>query len=208
MLALNATVPTLLYQLLGWKWLTLPWAPIATVGTAAAFLLAFRNNSTYDRLWKARIIWGAIVNLSRTWAIQVRDLVSAGPPEAQQFTRTLVRRHFAWLTALRFQLRQRRRWERMDQTVNREYLGVYEVPEWDGDLDAEMRPYAQEAQWERLKVTRNPAAQIISLQSEDLKAAFDRGWLDSIRLSQLVGTLGRLHELAETGERRCGSRFQ
>ena len=82
--AVEATVPTLLYQYFGWKWLALPWTPVAIVGTAAAFLLAFRNNSTYDRVWEARIIWGAIVNLSRTWGIQVRDMIIAKDPDIHE----------------------------------------------------------------------------------------------------------------------------
>ncbi|MEJ7607027.1 MAG: bestrophin family ion channel, partial [Bryobacteraceae bacterium] len=79
-LSLIAIIPTLLYQLLDWKWMALPWPPIATIGTAAAFLLGFRNNSTYDRIWEARISWGAITNLSRTWAIQVKDMIATNDP--------------------------------------------------------------------------------------------------------------------------------
>jgi putative membrane protein len=40
-----AIVPTMLYEVVGWKWLTLPWVPIALVGTAVAFLTGFRNNA-------------------------------------------------------------------------------------------------------------------------------------------------------------------
>ncbi|HQW05678.1 MAG: hypothetical protein IPH05_16915 [Flavobacteriales bacterium] len=41
---LIATIPTLLYQLLRWTWLTIPWVPIALVGTAVAFIRGFKNN--------------------------------------------------------------------------------------------------------------------------------------------------------------------
>jgi len=46
------------------------------VGTAVAFYVGFKNNSSYDRLWEARKIWGAIVNSSRMWGATVRSYVT------------------------------------------------------------------------------------------------------------------------------------
>jgi ion channel-forming bestrophin family protein len=66
---LIATIPTVCYKLLDWKWISLPWLPIALLGTAVAFVVGFKNNASYDRLWEARRIWGAILNFSRSWAI-------------------------------------------------------------------------------------------------------------------------------------------
>jgi putative membrane protein len=192
--AIQAIIPTFLYQYLGWKWLALPWTPVAIVGTAAAFLLAFRNNSTYDRVWEARIIWGSIVNLSRTWGIQVRDLIIAKDSDIKEFKRALIYRHFAWVTALRFQLRQKRKWEDMDTPNNREYLAFYKVPEWESNLDQEIKSHLDDASWARIKRTRNPAAQIVALQSKDLNVAFEQGWIDSIRFSQLMNTLGQIYD--------------
>lgn len=80
---LLATVPTVLFQVVEWKWLTLPWVPIAAIGTAVAFIVGFKNNATYNRLWEARQIYGAIVNSSRSWAIMAIDFVTgeqARPP--------------------------------------------------------------------------------------------------------------------------------
>ncbi len=71
-----SAIPTLLYVLMDWNWLSLPWLPIALIGTAVAFLIGFKNNASYDRLWEGRKIWGAIVNSSRTWGIFVLDFVS------------------------------------------------------------------------------------------------------------------------------------
>lgn len=52
-----AIVPTILFQVLGWKWLGIPWLPIAMIGTAVAFLVAFKNNASHDRMWEARKAW-------------------------------------------------------------------------------------------------------------------------------------------------------
>src|SRR5687768_12934675 len=43
---------------------------IGPFGMALAIFLAFRNSSAYDRWWEGRKLWGALVNLSRTFARQ------------------------------------------------------------------------------------------------------------------------------------------
>lgn len=64
----------------------------------------------------------------------------------------------------------------------------------ESNLDQEIKSHLDEVSWERVKRTRNPAVQIIALQSKDLNIAFKKGWLDSIRFYQLMDTLGRLYD--------------
>ena len=66
-----STVPVVLFDVFGLKWLHVPWLPLGVMGTAVAFLVSFKNNASYDRLWEARKIWGGIVNASRSWTIMV-----------------------------------------------------------------------------------------------------------------------------------------
>jgi putative membrane protein len=103
-----AFTPTFLYEVAGFKFLTIPWLPVALIGTALAFVIGFKNNASYDRLWEARKIWGAIVNSSRTWGIMVRDFISKtseintiNEAELSNIHKRLIYRHLAWLTALR-----------------------------------------------------------------------------------------------------------
>ena len=53
----------------------LPWAPVAVLGTAVAFVTGFKSNAAYGRLWEARKIWGAILNASRSFTIHLREYV-------------------------------------------------------------------------------------------------------------------------------------
>lgn len=69
---LIATVPTILY-VIGWKFIGLPSQPVAILGTAVAFIVGFKNNASYNRIWEARQIYGAIINDSRSFAYSVRD---------------------------------------------------------------------------------------------------------------------------------------
>ena len=116
--ALYASAVTALYALAGLEFLHLPWAPLAVLGTAVAFIVGFQNNSAYGRIWEARKIWGGIVNTSRTWTMQVLDMVNtsrapdaATAEEIAHHHRVLVHRHIAWLAALRHAMREPRKWE-------------------------------------------------------------------------------------------------
>ncbi|MEM6732925.1 MAG: bestrophin family ion channel, partial [Myxococcota bacterium] len=68
-----ATAVTAVYDF-GGLHISIPVLPLTLVGTAVAFSLGFKNSSSYDRLWEARKIWGAIVNASRSWAYGARDM--------------------------------------------------------------------------------------------------------------------------------------
>ncbi|HRW99535.1 MAG TPA: bestrophin family ion channel, partial [Cyclobacteriaceae bacterium] len=58
----TSIIVTVLYEIIGLKWLQVPWTALALIGTAVAFLIGFQSNAVYGRLWEARQIWGGIVN--------------------------------------------------------------------------------------------------------------------------------------------------
>ncbi|MEB2786201.1 bestrophin family ion channel [Algoriphagus persicinus] len=72
---------------------SLPWQPISVIGVAVAFFLGFKNNSSYDRTWEARKIWGSIVNESRTFATGILSLPSKEMPFESK--RNIIHRHLA-----------------------------------------------------------------------------------------------------------------
>src|SRR5262245_14936811 len=95
-----AIVPVVLYEPLGQKWIALPFSLAALLGTAAAFIVGFRNAQTYNRAAEAQQVWTAIVSFSRYWGMICRDFLTN--PHAAT---ALVYRHLAWLTVLRYELR-------------------------------------------------------------------------------------------------------
>ncbi len=201
LLLLLATIPTLLYELLQWKWLSIPWLPIALIGTAVAFLVGFKNNATYDRLWEARQIWGAIVNSSRTWGIMVKDFVtnqhansSLTENELQQIHTQLIYRHVAWLTALRFQLREARNWENLVKSYNAEYRNHYSIPEHENKLEDELSPFLSPEEKAYILSKKNRATQIISLQSKALKELWEQGLIDNFRHMEMENLLKDFYE--------------
>ena len=190
LLLLLATIPTVLYQSFGIKWLAITWVPVALIGTAAAFIVGFKNTQTYNRLWEARQIWGAIVNSSRTWGMMSKELVSADETIHQE----LIYRHFAWLSALRFQLRKPQSWETVNKAHNKEYQNVYTVPEWQGDLEAELKKYLPEDELQDILGKKNRATQIIGLQAKQLSQLKISGFIEPVDYLEMLRRLSDLYE--------------
>lgn len=160
-----AFVPTALYAVQGWKWLAVPWLPIALIGTAVAFITGFKNNTSYARMWEARTVWGSIVNNSRGWAILVLDTVSGDADRQRIFLR-----HLAWLTALRYQLREPRPWENMHRTDTTEFRQLYyRVPEWEVTLEQALAGLLDQQETDYVLARRNRATHLMNLQAADLK---------------------------------------
>ncbi|TWT78957.1 Bestrophin, RFP-TM, chloride channel [Planctomycetes bacterium CA13] len=84
-----------------------PIAILSVLGTVIGLLLAFRTNSSYDRWWEARTLWGAIVNDSRTWVRQLSAFSKSGddPNAYQAKLQRMALRQSAWCYALSRDLR-------------------------------------------------------------------------------------------------------
>jgi putative membrane protein len=101
-----ASIVTLAHQDGAFRFLEWPALPVSLLGAALGIVLGFRTNSAYDRWWEARILWGALVNWSRTFARQMLSFTSD-----RQFADKMVRCQIAYVHALRCHLRREDPWE-------------------------------------------------------------------------------------------------
>lgn len=87
--------------------INIPIAVPTIIGTIISLLLAFKSNQAYDRWWEARIVWGAIVNDSRTLLRQVISFYKDPDfsVKANDFKERFARRQAAWCYALSQSLR-------------------------------------------------------------------------------------------------------
>lgn len=164
-----------LYQVVGWTWVAIPWVPVSLIGTAVAFYLGFKNSQSYDRLWEARKIWGGIVNSSRSWGAMVNASIRSNEIseyEIKEIKTQLIYRHIAWLYTLREQLLVPTQWEHVSLrrhfgTINikrRDQYGIglyaeYLSPKQINDY------FSDKKLWEN---TVNNATQIINIQTKTL----------------------------------------
>ena len=166
--------------------INITYLPLGTIGIAAAFMVGFRNNASYDRYWEARKIWGDIVNDSRTWATQVLSFVNphhekqSDEEHIHRLRRELIYRQIAWVHALCFHLRRLDQWDSLASLLN-----------------------PKELTW--LKDRKNKPTQLLRVQAERLGELSGEGVFDSFRhiaMAQTVGTLydsqGKCERIKET----------
>lgn len=191
-----------------------PWLPVSLVGTAVAFYVGFKNNSSYDRLWEARKIWGAIVNDSRSWGSNVRGFVTnqftpqnSTDAELKGVQKRLIYRHIGWLYSLRSQLLLPTPWEHASQgELMRKYtektrktfgIGLYA----DDITQVELPQCLPQDEMERLLNAQNTATQIIDQQSQDLKVLREQDLIDDFRHMELQKLLNLFYTHQGMAER-------
>ena len=165
----------LMYETLNCDWMAIPFLPVSLLGTATAFYLGFKNNSSYDRLWEARRLWGGIVNDSRSWALSIRDYLgnqfrpeAMSQDEIEKWRKKLVYRHLAYINALRTQLRKSQVWEH-NKRYNDDYREKILKHFGPIDLKESIAPFLDQEELNRALQAQNPALYLISEQSRDLE---------------------------------------
>lgn len=170
----------------------IPITIIATLGTALAIVLGFRNGSAYDRWWEARKIWGGLVNDSRTFARQVLSMVkssnalSQDVSEVEAIKKELIMTHISFINALRLQLRGNKDENEWNQKV---YKGLQ------NELQAVV------------KSKSNKATQLLIQQGMNLDKCVSLGLTDDFRHMNMDNTLTRLSESQGKSERIKGTPF-
>lgn len=168
LLLIMSVIPVFLYQIFDLKWIGISWTVVALLGTATAFIVGFKNTQTYNRTLEAQQTWTSILNISRSWGIMSRDFLNN--PEK---TKLLVYRHFAWLTALRYEMRSFRIWETTYRKQNAEYQQYYTIPEKENNLENELSKLVSSEELEYILKAKNKASQLLALQSKTLKELYD-----------------------------------
>lgn len=195
------------YYFLGIEWLRIPWTPMALIGTAVAFVIGFQNNAVYGRIWEARKIWGGIVNTSRTFGMFIQDMVtneySENPKTEEALkkqVKTLTYRHIAWMTALRYAMRQDKSWEtNKNHRTNTEW-GITS-PEAKLSLEDALKGYLSEEDMNYVLSKANKQTALLYLQSHHLRKLKEEGSVWEFSFLQLESVLEELFTLQGKSER-------
>ena len=153
---------------------TLTPTPFTILGVAIGIFLGFRNNISYNRFWEGRILWGALVNTSRSFSRQALTLLAplpgapaVAPAEIARHQRTLVRMMIAYPHALRHHLR-------------------------DTDPTLELTQYLSPAHMARLNGQKNVPMSIAQLMAEHLHQLWQQQLLHPLHLPIIEGSLTEL----------------
>jgi putative membrane protein len=131
------------------------------LGTAIAFFIGFNNTRAYERWWEARIIWGALVNDSRSWT---RGLLEYTRPSLEdgldeetlkEIRERMIYRHIGFMYALKASLRK--------------------------DADLEHEKYMPKEEWEVVSQRSNVPDAILHFQSKDLEYLSQHNSIEGFR---------------------------
>jgi putative membrane protein len=175
--------------------LHLPFTTITALSTALAIFLGFKNNNAYERWWEARQIWGLLVNYSRAWTRQVITMIL--PQEADQadvvreLQQRIVYRHIAFVHALRVFLRRGLAHNDVQQEEVFQATNEY----------SDTKAFLSAGEYNLFSHKNNPPNYLLELQGEDLRMAFEKGWLSDYRFVKLEETLVEFNNIQGRCER-------
>lgn len=190
-------VAVILYQVLGFTFVAIPFLPVGTIGTAVAFYVGFKNNQAYDRLWEARKLWGGFTNTSRNFAAQAIALI-----DDKTVVKELLYRHIAYLNILRLQLRKTIPWATSKDNLHQTFRGERsELEEFDLGLKKILEENHKEEYYEALRVKNNAASGLLKLQIMELTRLKREKKIDDFEHSDLVRHVNELFNLQGGCER-------
>ena len=137
--------------------------PFTLIGFALSIFLGFRNNTSYDRFWEGRKLWGRMVNATRTCSRQVLSMVDIEDRSLTERQRILVMGVVAYVHAFRARLRGE---------------DAYEAA----------RPFIPEAWGRPVQASTNPPIRVLQCLSIELGRAAKDGGLDPLHLPALDST--------------------
>lgn len=147
-------------------WYVLPFRapplPVAIFGSAVALFLGFRGNSAYARWWEGRVLWGALINSSRSLARAANALLVG--EERRDLRRTIILRQIAFAHALRCHLRRE-------------------------DPAPEVRRFLSPEEADEGLSRRNPPNGLTDGTGCRIAEAQRQGWIDSVQQAQLERVL-------------------
>lgn len=174
-----------LYQVCGWHWLVLPWPVLAVLGTAASFIVGFKNTQTYQRSVEGQQIWSAMTAGSRYWGLICSDF-----PLGDSQRTGLIKRHPAWLTAVRYQLRSPRVWETAGDAPNAEYRhGAFVVPEHAVPLAKALEDYLAPEEIQAFIAQGGAPMPLMCQQSRAIRDLYAAGTLAVLHHTEMQKTL-------------------
>ena len=176
-----AVVVTVLNQRYGYLEVGLTTTPFSLIALALGIFLGFRNNTSYDRFWEGRKLWGRLVNTSRTLARQITTLI--GPvrelgedDELATIHRELVHRLVAYVHAFRHHLR-------------------------DEELFEDALPFLPQQEGEALKGESNVPIAILHGLAKRFRTLYDQGRIHPVHFQVLEESLAQLTDIQGGCER-------
>ena len=169
------------YMTVGPSQYSLTTLPFTLIGFALSIFLGFRNNTSYDRFWEGRKLWGGLVNASRSVTRQILTLVvepgrTSSPRVPTDRHRRMVHDVIAYIHSLRLHLQ-------------------------DTNDPALMAKLLEPSTADAIKAESNPPIALLQRLGDRFQAAWHDGWINTYHLPVLERSLTELTALQGGCER-------
>jgi putative membrane protein len=188
---------TLFLQVSQWDFLAIPAPMLTVIGSALAIVLAFKNQQCYARFDQALILSGQLITNSLILANKLMSTVGTGDAGRRDtLIQEIFYRHFAWLTALRFFLRERKFWENTLESGNVRFLAKFPAPESQSVLREELKTYLPDGELQKFMTHRgDKETLILHWQYQSVSDLHNKNVISEYVLTVLVGALDDLARL-------------
>ena len=163
--------------------LEIPTGSLQVVGLFIAFFLVFMSQKSYERWWEARMIWGDVVNKSRSWAMQVNHLLDPekvklklADKDLSAFRKELIYGQIGFVNALRLHLRKQKDFSKV-------------------------KAFFTDEEFEFIASKTNIPTQILDLQASKVRYALGEGVEEVIVQAELNKVLKDLYDFQGMSER-------
>ena len=173
---LVAVVVTYLHEEQGMFHQSLTEKPFALMGLALGIFLGFRNNTSYSRFWEGRILWGRLVNTSRTFLRQVQSFVTDSQGDEGGIHRELTHRIIAYVHLFRQFLREETAYQ-------------------------DAAPFVEESELSAATRRLNPPLALLEKQGTRLRELWKEGKIETYHLPSLDNSLSNLTDIQGACER-------
>lgn len=184
-----AFIPTVIHVVFRATWLSIPLFVATIMGSTVAFVIAFKNNAAMSKLSEAQKVYSDIRTASINFAIQLKALLSIVSKENKDelFARypRIINLHVAWLTTLRYHLRQEKPWDNLSEKGNRDFSRFFQVQEQLVSLEEALKPYLSKAEIRSVLSQHNQSTYCLKLLIEFLQKMVD----DQILAPELFGKM-------------------
>jgi putative membrane protein len=195
--ALVSSVAVILYKYVGLTFVAIPFVPIASIGTAVAFYVGFKNNQAYDRLWEARRLWGSYTNISRNLTTQLLSVL-----EDKDEVKSFMYRHISYLNLVRLQLRRTIEWATSKEDLHqRQHTERDELVQFDEGVRQILEENNKMEYYDRIIKQGNPASYLLKYQMEELKRWKTEKKIDDFEHSDLLKHVNELFNIQGGCER-------
>ena len=176
--SLYSILVALMYNNFHFTRISIPIAIPTILGTVISLLLAFKSNQAYDRWWEARIVWGAIVNDSRSLLRQVVAFYKDPDfsDEANNYKERFAKRQAAWCFSLANRLRGK-------------------------DSVKPAKEFLEDDEFQKIKRHKHVPNALLLLHSRELIKAMENGRLNTFQQVEIDNTLTRLCDSMGKAER-------